>query len=214
MRWPSSGARRLRRELSLTAWLVGASPFGPGSPAIVAAPLFEDETLYDAAREAIRVLGIVTKSVSQGSSLEGISKIVPDPAVRDTTLSAVENLSPTGRKGITTVEIGGKDAQDMEARILTPSTRAKVQEWLEDPIRGQDFGHFEGTVREIDLDSRRFELRKIEGGTVDHIRCTYGPNLEDVAREWLDKPVRMSGLVEFDQEGRPRIFQVENSEFL
>ena len=214
--------QRIPRELdvNLAALARGSLYMGftlpsPSDPSeLDTAPLFEDETLYDAAREAVRVLGIVTKSVSQGSSLEDISKIVSDPAVRDATLSAIENLSPSGRKGITAVEIGGKDAQDMEARVLTPATRSKVREWLEDPIRGQDFGYFEGTVREIDLDSRRFELRRIEGGTVDYIRCTYGPNLEDVAREWLDKPVRVSGMVEFDQEGRPRILRVENSELL
>lgn len=178
------------------------------------APLFDDEQLYEAAREAVRVLGVVTKSVSQGSSFEEIKDIVSDPVVRDTTLSAIENLSPSGRKGIDSVQVGVRGEPDMEAKVLTPATRAKVREWLEAPIRGQSFGEFEGIVREIDLDSRRFELRKIEGGTVDQIRCTYSANQEDAAREWLDKPMRISGTVELDLEGQPRMLEVENTEFL
>ncbi len=80
--------------------------------------------MYDAAREAIRVLGVVA-----------------DPVVRETTLSAIENLSPSGRKGVNAVEIGGRGVPDMESRVLAPETRVKVRQWLEAPIQGRELGH-------------------------------------------------------------------------
>ena len=69
-------------------------------------------------------------------------------------------------------------------------------------------------MREIDLDSRRFELRGIEDNLVQQVRCTYGPALDDVAREWLDNQIRVSGNVEHSPDGKPRLVRIENVEFL
>jgi hypothetical protein len=63
-------------------------------------------------------------------------------------------------------------------------------------------------VREIDLDSRRFDLRGIADEQVRDVRCAYR-NVEGVnPRKLLGATVRVRGLVERTADDIPRLMSV------
>jgi hypothetical protein len=191
-----------------------ALPSTPDPSGVEQTALFEDESLYEATREAVRVLGVITKHVSAGASFEEVSELVDDPKVLDTTLSAIENLSPSGRKGVQSIRVSIKELPELDTGTLSFDTRSQVRQWLEDPNRGEEYGSFTGTVREIDLDARRFELRQLDNEETQSIRCSYGEDWQDAARDWLDQQVRVYGRTEKDSSGRVRFINTEQVEFL
>jgi hypothetical protein len=50
-----------------------------------------------------------------------------DPKMRDAALSAVGQLAPSGRRGVSSVAIGGRAMPDRPWRTLTPQTRLQVR---------------------------------------------------------------------------------------
>jgi hypothetical protein len=68
-----------------------------------------------------------------------------------------------------------------------------------------------GRVRAIDLDLRRFDLRRIDGGQLPDLRCIYPPTFDIPAKRWLDAMVVVRGRVE-SYKGAARLLQVETLE--
>ena len=115
----SESKRRIPKELDL-----GLSAFARGSLILgFTLPSPEDieeerggqqsllgveDPLYQAARQAIRTIGVVTQYVAEGKPLSELSESVPDARVRDAALLAVESLAPSARQGISSVSISGK----------------------------------------------------------------------------------------------------------
>jgi hypothetical protein len=66
-----------------------------------------------------------------------------------------------------------------------------------------------GRVRSIDLDLRRFDLRRIGGGEQPDLRCIYPAEFDAAARNWLDRLVVVRGRVE-TYHGAARLLQVES----
>ena len=72
---------------------------------------------------------------------------------------------------------------------------------------------FKGVVREIDLDSRRFDLRGINEGQLNDLRCVYGKEaIEDDAKNWLGHRLVVEGRIERDHNGKPRLLQIRKLE--
>jgi hypothetical protein len=71
---------------------------------------------------------------------------------------------------------------------------------------------FIGTVREVDLDASRFEIRNVEGHLED-IRCAHELEEEEVKR-LVDRRVRVSGSPEFGVNGVVRLLWVNEVELL
>lgn len=176
--------------------------------------LGEQDPLYQAAKQAIRTIGVVTQHVTEDQPLEELAKAIPDAKVRDVALAAVKELTPTGRQGIDSVIISGKDIGGLDRTPLTPNVREAVSAKLEHPVIGQESAKFIGDVREIDLDARRFELRHIENMTVNVVRCSYTNQTDDEAAEWLNKHIRVVGNVERDQTGKARLLDIVSLEVL
>jgi hypothetical protein len=65
-------------------------------------------------------------------------------------------------------------------------------------------------VRAVDLDLRRFDLRRVEENQPD-LRCIYPASLDARAKHWLDVLVVVRGQVEMYQ-GAARLLQVEGVE--
>jgi len=170
--------------------------------------LGEQDPLYQAARQAIRTIGVVTQHVAEGRPLNELSKFVPDAKVRDAALVAVESFAPTGRQGINSVSISGRGVTNQESAPLTSTVRAKIHSQLEHPVLGDESVTFIGDVREIDLDSRRFDLRHIENMAINDVRCSYSDETDDEAAEWLNKRVKVTGNVERDQSGKAKLLDV------
>lgn len=172
--------------------------------------LGEVDPLYAATKEAIKVIGIVTHQVTEGADLKEIEAELKDPKVRDTALAAVQHLAPSGKSGFDSVMVTGREFPSSKFAAMTPETRANIKELIKHPVYSTERDSFDGTVRELDLDLHRFELRRLVGSEIQEIRCVYPNQYSDSqAREWLDKKVHVKGTVERNPEGVPRLLEIE-----
>lgn len=169
--------------------------------------LFKDEKFFEAAREALRTLGLVTRHLQHDSPPGDLEKEIPDADVRNVALAAIETLSPSGHKGIQSVWFSGKGIGSQSSYSLTPQSRETIRAWLEEPDLGAETMAFIGTVREMDLDARRFELRGVEDDHSD-IKCQYAQSFDDVAKGWLDVRVRAYGEIERNSRGKVSSLQL------
>jgi hypothetical protein len=180
--------------------------------------LFGNEDPYfQAARAAIRTIGIVTKHITEGGEIEELASAVPDPKVRDTALLAVKALAPSGRLGINTVRLSGKGIADLDLSLpLTALTRETIRKRVDHPIASitEPPVTIVGEVREIDLDARRFEIRHIKDLEVNDVRCTYLDQADEEAKQWLNNRVRVIGVVERDAAGKVRLLETTSIEVL
>jgi hypothetical protein len=90
--------------------------------------------------------------------------------------------------------------------MLTPKSRQVLNQALATPVRISGKGKFEGVVREVDLDARRFELRRVRNAGA--IRCVYGPEDDEFVRTILDAQVSVSGTYEGRDGNQPRLLAV------
>ena len=167
------------------------------------------DPLFAASREALNVLGKVTDHIEEPDAYTQICRELADPKIRDAALSAVGQIAPSGRRGVSSVDIGGRALPDRPWRRLTPETRVQIRSWLEKPVLGDEVIEFNGRVRSIDLDLRRFDLRRIDGGDQPDLRCIYPAQFDQAARGWLDTTVVVLGRVETFR-GAARLLQVES----
>jgi hypothetical protein len=176
--------------------------------------LGDQDPLYQAARQAIRTIGVVTQHVAEGKPLDELAEFVPDARVRDAALVAVESLAPTGRQGINSVSISGREISTAESETppLTLTMRDEIHAKLKHPVLSEESVVFIGDVREIDLDARRFELRHIENMEVNDVRCSYVDETDDEAAEWLNKRVKVTGNVERDYAGKAKLLDAATIE--
>jgi hypothetical protein len=169
------------------------------------------DPLFAASRQALSILGAVTEHINEPNAYDMIRQEFADPKLRDAALSAVGQLAPSGRRGVSTMEIGGRALQKGKWRLLTPETRQQVRAWLEQPVLSHEVVELRGRVRAIDLDLRRFDLRRIDGGNLPDLRCIYPATFDLRAKKWLDATVVVRGQVETYQ-GAARLLQVQSVE--
>ena len=138
---------------------------------------------------------------------EEISERFPDHAIRDSLLSAVYNLAPTGRRGIASVTFyaGGEPARP--AVPLTAATRRFLRPLLDKPVSSDVSGEFRGTIRAVDLDARRFVLRGVPD--VGAIRCAYPAALDARVRSLLASGAKIEVRGSHEPTNHPRLVQVE-----
>jgi hypothetical protein len=167
------------------------------------------DPLFAASREALALLGKVTDHIEEADAYAQICRDFADPKIRDAALSAVGQLAPSGRRGVSSVDIGGRAMPDRPWRRLTPETRLQIRGWLEKPVLGDEVVEMSGRVRSIDLDLRRFDLRLIDGGNQPDLRCIYPASFDAAAKKWLDSVVIVRGQVEL-YHGAARLLQVQS----
>jgi hypothetical protein len=168
----------------------------------------EGDPLFAASRQALTTLGNVTRHINDPNAYDLIRQEFADPKLRDAALSAVGQLAPSGRRGVSSVEIGGRAVQKGAWCQLTPQTRQQVRAWLERPILSREMVELKGRVRAVDLDLRRFDLRRIDGGDLPDLRCIYPASFDLPAKKWLDATIIVKGQVEMYQ-GAARLLQVQ-----
>ena len=164
------------------------------------------EQVFNSVRSAVRSLSAIAKHVREDSVDDAIREEFPDPAIRDTVMVAASRLAPTGKRGINSVVFYGPERDQIEPRALTSRSRAVLIRALARPVKVKSSGIFEGTVREIDLDARRFEIRGVTSAGA--IRCVYENKLDKLVREILDARVSVSGSYETIGNQVPRLVQV------
>lgn len=168
------------------------------------------DRVFDAVRDAVQGIATVTRHVHDEGISDSIDDDFPDPAVRDTVVVAASKLAPTGRLGISRLSLYGPDATGTAATPLTPGSRKVLNGVVRRPLRVTGKGEFRGTVRAIDLDARRFEIRNVDG--IGAIRCIYGRDRDALAKEMLDAEVVVAGEFEAQRDQQPRLIQVSSLE--
>lgn len=165
----------------------------------------QDAALIDTFVDQIGRLPVITRFIDDEGLRPGIEEAIPDPALRDVQLAALYRFSPTGKRGIHTLEISSRNAGTAS---LSQRERVVLHEALIKPDSTKSVeGAFVGSVREADLDKTRLHLRGVEG--VGTLRCVM-PNLTaENARALLGNTVRAEGRYQTDREGRPRLMFVE-----
>lgn len=170
------------------------------------------QQVFESVRAAVRSLSQVAHYVGDHGVSEAIRDAFPDPAVRDTVLVAAKRLAPSGRRGINSVSFSSSDVKQDRVEVLTPRSRLALTQALASPVKVSTTGTFDGLVREVDLDARRFEIRGVSG--VGAIRCVYGPMHDQVVRAALDANIRVHGRYDTVEGQRPRFMAVDVLEVL
>lgn len=200
-------AKRLARALDLRF-----NGFAPGSlyagfsiePPPPDMLLENDDPVVKEIRIAVRNLPALTSFIRDEDIDPDIREMVSDPAQRDTSLTALYELSPTGRRGIHTLDISSPGLQKGE---LSQRERVVLKEAINTPVlHERKSGRFVGELREIDLDARRFHLRGVAG--VGSLRCVINSLDRINAKNLLGEFVTVEGEYESNREGRPRLMIV------
>ena len=208
-------------ELSLSGLAKGSLYVGfaiplPGKMSKQDSMLDHTDKIYQASKGALKTINQVAHFVSNEGDhfddVEEISSVIDDPKVRDTALIAIQRLSPSGRGGYDRMSVSGLADFDLPAS-LTPDSRRQLRKVLADPVVGEENVSFEGVVREIDLDARRFELRRLRNREIQDIRCVFAELDPLFGQKILNSRVRVTGLVERRRsDDIPRLMKVERIE--
>jgi hypothetical protein len=167
-----------------------------------------DDPVLRATREAMRSIRVISKHLNE-ESFEAKQEI-PDANVRDAALVAIARLAPTKRSGIDRITIASTDdSRSLVGEPLTPKLRKELKQQLrQDKRTGLSSFTIAGEVRELDLDFRRFELRRLTHNPTASIRCQLSTdalvNLEKLA----GKRVEVSGFGDDVSTGIPRMMRV------
>jgi hypothetical protein len=127
-------------------------------------------------------------------------------------IAAVRHLSPSGQVGIREIEILGRQVEHQVS--LTTETRRLARGIMAQRVAPASTASmsFIGTVREVDLDASRFEIRNIDGYSED-IRCAHDLDDDDV-KQLVDRRVRVTGKPEFGPKGTVRLLWLDEVERL
>ena len=138
----------------------------------------------------------------------------PDPARRDTIVSAASKLAPTGKRGIREVRFHKRGDTEPNPVPLNQASRATLNKELRRPNSTASEGEFSGVVRAIDLDARRCVIRHVDKW--GSVRCAYNPSTLGVAqRDLLNSTVKVEGLYESAPgEDAPRLLYVNSLEVI
>lgn len=165
----------------------------------------EDGALFNTMAQQIGKLPEITRFIDDEGMRPGLEEISPDPALRDVQLATLYRFSPTGKRGIHTLEISSRDSG---VASLSQRERVVLKEAIARPDTKMSIeGAFVGHVREADLDKTRLHLRRVEG--IGTLRCVM-PNLTaESARSLLGNLVRAEGRYQTDRDGKPRLLFIE-----
>ena len=177
--------------------------------------LGEHDTIVTSTKKALKIIDEVAHAVykdPESVSVEEVSHVVADPKVRDAALVALQRIAPSGRRGIDTVSVSAAADRKPPAELTVEHRRAIRQSLFKPVIRGDEI-QFQGNVREIDLDARRFDLRGIANEQVRDVRCAYRDVPGVNPKHLLGATVRVRGLVERADEV-PRLMSVLDLEII
>jgi hypothetical protein len=165
----------------------------------------------DLTRQAVKAIANISWLVSENRPIADLAKAIDDPAARDMAVAAVRHLSPSGQIGISEIDILGR--QVSYATSLTTETRRHARGIMAQRVATTNEPvSFVGTVREVDLDASRFEIRNVEGQAED-VRCAHELEEADVKR-LVDRRVRVRGTPEYGARKTVRLLWVDEVEQL
>jgi hypothetical protein len=164
----------------------------------------EAEPVMRHIRDTVHTLPLLTLAIGDNEISSEAAQIVPDAAERDSSFAALLKLSPTGKRGIHTIDLS---APGFSRGSLSQRERVVLHDALRAPVlANKRHGSFVGQIRQIDLDTQRMHLRNVSG--VGSLRCAL-PLLDlHQAKLLIGEQVRAEGEYEMDRNGRPRLLLV------
>ena len=213
LRWPSE-LDPLLAGLACGSLVVGVRIQSPEEDERANQPALAgvSDSIVESVRMAVKNIATVSRHVDDsGIDEDAIQAELPDPAIRDTVLVAAAKLAPTGRKQYHSVSFYSQD-DATPARELTAASRRVLNRAIARPVRTSQEGSFEGVIREVDLDARRFEIRRVANAGA--IRCMYQSEAHELVRHNLDARVRVTGQYETLAGRQPRLIAVSSLEVL
>ncbi len=162
-------------------------------------------------RDTVRSLPRVPTFVGDEGVHAEITEEFTDAETRDAMLMAAYHLSPTGKRGIHTIEISAPGSHEKAGSFTNRERTVLRESVVRSPVmRNLRHGDFVGQLREVDLDAQRFTLRDVPG--IGSIRCVMGDLSADTARKLIGHGARVFGEYEADRDGRPRLIRVAHVE--
>lgn len=170
-------------------------------------PGFEetDRAAYAMLSASAQSIATVPQFVGNTELDAAIQTAIPDPALRDSAVTAARHLAPTLQSGIHTIEVASRNG---DYGTLSQRERMVLKNAVDRPdLRQMRSGTFVGSLRAADLDKRRAVLRDVDGlGSA--IRCIIDENTEANAKALFGARVKVEGDYETDAEGRPRLMRI------
>ncbi len=175
-----------------------------------------DDEAAELTRKAVDTIATASELVASDRPVEALASELPDPAVRDMAIAAIRHLSPSGHAGITAIDLLGRRVHHRVS--LTTETRRHARRLMAQPPSAiaprtlPSTAMFVGTVRELDLDASRFEIRNVEGFP-GAVRCAH--ELDDLdAKRLVGLRVRVKGRPEYGPRDDVRLLWVDELEIL
>jgi hypothetical protein len=162
-------------------------------------------------RQAVKAIADASWLIAENKTIAELAETIEDPAARDMAVAAVRHLSPSGQMGIREINILGR--QVARTTALTTETRRLARGIMSQRLpEATERVTFIGTVREVDLDASRFEIRNVEG-QIEDVRCAHELE-EDEVKRLVDKRVRVSGTPEYGAKKTVRLLWIDEVELL
>ncbi len=189
-----------------------------GTGEIAQHDLFADELqlMVDDVESALDGVAKIGELLQNGELSPRFKDEYQDPATRDIILAAAANLSPSSRGLVQQVVFQQKNNASQNQAPLTRESGKVLRQELRRPEKTAKKGAFSGLVRAVDLDTRRFTLRKVsEWGS---IRCIFRTPSEQRAAALegiLNASVKVSGAYETAPgKDTPRLMHVHEIDII
>jgi hypothetical protein len=153
----------------------------------------------------------VASWASSESGVEELEHRIVDPQRRRVFLNALRGLLPRSRGAVDYVEISGARLKAAVPVRLTRQTQQRVDAAIDRAVAEKVETH-EGDLREIDLDKLSFTLRNI--GDVQEVPCSFAEDVLEIAKEALDRRVRVTGTRRTPEGRRASVLQITRLEIL
>ena len=167
--------------------------------------LFEDED-KSLIQDSLDALFQTISFIKEDEIDAQITEVISDPAIRDSTIIAALGLTPSGKQGISKVEIISPNKKTLH--VLTPANRRVLRNSIRKGLTTRTKQtSLKGEVREINLDTYRFVIKTNDQFVV---RCLLSSLDKDLAQKLIGKQVVVKGNCEYDRNNNPRLFTISD----
>lgn len=165
----------------------------------------EDQQIMGSLTTHIHNLPNIIRFIDDEGMRPGLQEETSDPALLDVQLETLYKLSPTGKRGIHTLEISSKESGSAS---LSQRERVVLKNTIDKPsLKSTKDGSFIGFMQAADLDKSRLHLKGVHN--VGTLRCVMPTLTANHARAMFGGLVKAEGRYQTDKEGRPRLLLVE-----
>ncbi|MBI5640487.1 MAG: hypothetical protein HZA17_08690 [Nitrospirae bacterium] len=135
---------------------------------------------------------------------------ISDSPFRDYILRQVMNMAPSNKLPVETIEFSGNLVHAGEVPLLTKGARLRLRNAIaKEP--GAEYIEAVGTIREIDLDSKKFYLRE-RPNNEQPLHCSVSDEMLEEAKAALGDRVRLAGSAKRDKAGKITSLKVKTLE--